>query len=153
MNRGTNADPNAELRGSGGAKLLFESESYQIRRSIYQTYQEYRNYHKEEVYHNVLIKKLGDAGFDVVKNKRIFIYHKDERVGTYVPDIVVNDKIVIELKCKATLTIEDRKQFWHYLKSTEYRLGFLVNFGRSNGVEIERRVFDKARRPHSPSSA
>jgi GxxExxY protein len=66
-------------------------------------------------------------------------------VGTYVPDLVVNDIIIIEIKCKPYLTKEDHKQFWHYLKSTKYRLGFLINFGNLNGVEIERRIYDTAR--------
>ena len=55
-----------------------------------------------------------------------------------------NDKIIIEIKCKVFLTQEDIKQFWHYLKATNYKLGFLINFG-PKGVKIIRRVYDTAR--------
>lgn len=46
-----------------------------------------------------------------------------------------------ELKCKPKLTKDDIKQFWYYLKATNYRVGFLINFGSSNGVEFIRRVY------------
>lgn len=66
-------------------------------------------------------------------------------VGTYVPDLVVNGKICIELKAKPFLHKQDKEQFWHYLKNSNFRLGFLVNFGASNGIEIMRKVYDSAR--------
>ncbi|MBU4484784.1 GxxExxY protein [bacterium] len=126
-------------------KLIYEKESFEIRKCIFDIYKKYRNYHKENVYHNALLKEFEDSGFDTIKNKRISIYHKGKKVGTYVPDIVIDNKILLELKCKPRLLMADRKQFWHYLKSTDYKLGFLVNFGHSSGVEIERKVFDEAR--------
>lgn len=125
--------------------LLYEKESYIIRGCVYSAYKEFRHFHKESVYHNILLRKLQDGGLKVIKNKKIPIYYRDEKVGTYVPDIVVNDEIILELKSKPFLTKEDRTQFWHYLKMTPCRLGFLINFGNPNGVEIERRVYDKAR--------
>ncbi len=125
--------------------LLYEKESYEIRGVMYDIYKTYRNYHKEIVYHNSIYNDLIDKKYRVEKNKRINIYHNSKKVGTYVPDLVINNIIVIELKCKPKISMEDRKQFWHYLKSTDYKLGFLINFGNPNGVEIERKIFDKAR--------
>lgn len=63
-----------------------------------------------------------------------------------MPDLVVNDVILIELKAKPRLTKEDINQFWYYLKGTNYLLGFLINFGAPNGVEIIRKVYDTARK-------
>lgn len=125
--------------------LLYEKESYEIRGVMYDIYKTYRNYHKEIVYHNSIYNDLIDKKYRVEKNKRINIYHNSKKVGTYVPDLVINNIIVIELKCKPKISMEDRKQFWHYLKSTDYKLGFLINFGNPNGVKIERKIFDKAR--------
>jgi len=122
-------------------KLLYEKESYDIRGCIYDIYKEFRNYHKEIVYHNSLIEELISRGYKIEKEKRIDVYHRDKKVGTYVPDIIVNDIIIIELKCKPNITMQDRKQFWTYLKGSKYKLGFLVNFGNPNGVEIERKIF------------
>lgn len=124
-------------------KLLYEKESYDIRGVIYKVYKEYRNYHKELVYHNSLCNDLVEKGYKVDKNKKITIYHGSKKVGIYVPDLVINDIIIVELKCKPILLVQDRKQFWHYLKASKYQLGFLVNFGASGGVEIERKIFTK----------
>ncbi|PIP17641.1 MAG: GxxExxY protein [Parcubacteria group bacterium CG23_combo_of_CG06-09_8_20_14_all_35_9] len=74
------------------------------------------------------------------------IYYKGKKVGTYVPDLVVNDIIFIELKCKSRLLKEDIRQFWYYLKGSKYKLGFLINFGSPDGVEMERKVCDTARK-------
>ncbi len=68
-----------------------------------------------------------------------------------MPDKVVNEIIIIELKSKPFLTNGDIKQFWHYLKGTEYKLGFLINFG--NKLEIKRVVYDSVRSQSASASA
>jgi GxxExxY protein len=50
----------------------------------------------------------------------------------------------MEIKVKPMLIQEDKKQFWYYLRSSSYRLGFLINFGTKK-LEIIRRVYDLAR--------
>jgi len=79
------------------------------------------------------------------KEKRINVYYGDKKVGTYVPDLIVNDAILIEIKAKPRLIKDDIKQFWYYLKGSEYKVGYLINFGSSGGVEIIRRIYDTAR--------
>lgn len=49
------------------------------------------------------------------------------------------------MKCKPRITRDDIKQFWYYLKCSSYKVGYLINFGASNGVQIIRRVCDTAR--------
>lgn len=129
--------------------LLYENESYNIRGLIYNIYKKFRNYHKELIYHNALFNDLIELNYQVDKNKKISIYHKEKKVGIYIPDLVINDIIVVELKCKPRITIDDRKQFWHYLKASKYKLGLLVNFGAADGVEIERKIFTKKVPPNS----
>jgi GxxExxY protein len=75
-----------------------------------------------------LIKELALLNLKVSNQERIEILYKGEKIGVYVPDIVVNNSIIIELKSKPFLTQEDEKQFWGYLKGSEYKLGFLINF-------------------------
>ena len=82
---------------------------------------------------------------EVEKERRIDIYYSGKKVGTYIPDLVIEDKILVELKVKPKLTQDDIKQFWYYLKGSNFKLGYLINFGLLNGVEIIRRIYDKAR--------
>lgn len=128
------------------SKLIYEEESYLIRGGAFEIYKQFRNRHKEVVYGRALAKYLSDRGLKVEKEKRLPVYFEDIKVGTYTPDIVVNDLIFIELKCKSFITREDQEQFWHYLKISDYKLGFLINFGATNGVQIVRRIYDKTSR-------
>lgn len=92
-----------------------------------------------------MVKELGDRGFVVESQKKIPIHYKGVKVGSYTPDLIVNNLIVIELKAKQCLVQEDERQFWYYLRSAPYRLGFLINFGPQQ-LEIRRRVYDRARK-------
>lgn len=61
----------------------------------------------------------------------------------YVPDFVVDEKIILEIKHLPEITFKEKKQIWYYLKGTDYKLLLLVNFG-GREVEIVRWVYDKA---------
>ncbi len=124
-------------------KLLYEKESYDIRGACFKIWKEFGNAYKESVVDKALTLELLARGLKVSEQKRINIYYNDKKVGTYVPDKVVNEIIIIELKSKPFLTQGDIKQLWHYLKGSNYKLGFLVNFG--DKLEIKRIVYDTAR--------
>lgn len=125
--------------------FLFEHESYAIRGAVFQIYKHFRNTQKEVVYRNALAQELKKQGLQVETEKRISVSYGGRTVGTYVPDIVVNGSICIELKAKPFLHKQDKEQFWRYLKNSNFHLGFLVNFGEPDGVEIVRRVYDLRR--------
>lgn len=126
------------------SKLLYEEETYEIRGACYWVYKEFGGDFKESVVHNALIKELAKRGLEVNAQKKIDLLYDGEKVGTYVPDIIVNDAVLIELKCKQFTTKEDERQFWRYLKASPYKIGLLINFGPKK-IEIKRRVYDKAR--------
>lgn len=130
------------------AKLLYKEESYIIQGGAFEIYKQFRNRHKEKIYSVALIEYLKNKGLKLLREKQISIYFQNKKVGVYIPDIVVNDCILVELKCKPRLTHDDIKQFWYYLKCSDYRVGYLMNFGTSNGVQIIRRVYDTARMPN-----
>lgn len=125
--------------------FLFPQESYLIRGACFSIYKKFRNTQKESIYQRSLTEELKSKGLDVVMEKQLPIYHLGVKVGVYTPDLLVNESIIIELKAKPFIHKEDIRQFWYYLKNSEFKLGFLINFGKPNGVEIIRRVYDKAR--------
>ncbi len=130
-------------------KLLYPDESYLIRGSCFEVYKVFRNTQKEKVYQKALEEELKSKDFKVIREKQFPVYYKDIKAGVYVPDLVVNNIIIVELKAKPFLHEDDIKQFWYYLKNSQFKLGFLVNFGESGGVKIVRRVYDKARNQSS----
>lgn len=131
-----------------GEQLLYEDISYKIRGACFKVWKEFGGAFKEIIVDRALTEELKKCGLKVENQKRIDIFYGSKKVGVYVPDKIVNDAILIELKCKPFLIKEDKRQFWLYLKATDYKVGFLINFG-SKGLEIKRLVYDKARKyPH-----
>jgi len=110
-------------------KLLYEKESYTIRGACFKVFNALGGGIKEKIIERALIKELNNCGISINEQVRIDIKYGGVKVGTYIPDIVIDNKIVIELKSKPFLTKEDEKQFWGYLKGAHYQLGFLINFG------------------------
>ncbi|PIW91960.1 MAG: GxxExxY protein [Candidatus Nealsonbacteria bacterium CG_4_8_14_3_um_filter_37_23] len=126
-------------------KFLYKEVSYLIKGGAFEVYQQFRNRHKEKLYQRALVEYLQAKGLTIEKEKQIPIYFQNKKVGVYIPDIVVNNIIFIELKCKPLITQDDIKQFWYYLKSSNYKVGYLINFGSPKGVQIIRRIYDTAR--------
>lgn len=122
------------------AKILYKEESYIIQGIAYDIYKKFRNRHKEKIYLSSFYFGLKEKGLKVEKEKRIDIFYNGRKVGTYTPDLVVNDAIFIELKVKPYLSKDDIKQFWYYLKTSGYKLGYLINFGTTKGVQFIRRI-------------
>ena len=127
--------------------FLYEEESYQIRGACFEVYKAFGGAFKEKVIERALTKALKKQGLKVEDQKRIDIYFDGEKVGTYVPDKIVNKNILLELKAKPFLTKQDVDQFWKYLKGSKYKLGFLINFSPTK-LEIKRIVYDKARKKY-----
>lgn len=112
---------------------------------MFKVYKDLGCQHKETVYQKALQVALSKESLRIEKEKRLPVIFENTNVGTYIPDFLINEIIIIETKAKRFITKEDIQQFWHYLKSTDYKLGFLVNFGESSGVRIIRRVYDTSR--------
>lgn len=127
--------------------FLYEKESYQIRGACFDVYKAFGGAFKEKIVDRSLTKALEKRDLKVENQKRIDIYFEGEKVGLYIPDKVVNQSIILEIKAKPYLTKQDIDQFWKYLKGSQYKLGFLINFGHK--LEIKRTVYDKVRKPLS----
>jgi GxxExxY protein len=125
-------------------KLLYEKESYEIRGACFAVWKEFGSAFKERVVERALAKEFEERGLSINRQKQIGVFYKNEKMGTYIPDFIINDKIIMEIKVKPALIQEDKRQFWYYLRGSHYKLGFLVNFGTKN-LEIIRRVYDTAR--------
>jgi GxxExxY protein len=93
----------------------------------------------EKVYRNSLRIELINSGFFVVMQKQINVYYDSKLVGEYYADLIVNDKIIIELKAAECLMEEHEAQLINYLKATEIEVGLLLNFGKK--PEIRRKIF------------
>jgi len=83
----------------------------------------------ESVYRNSLIVALTDQGLKVCAEKGFEVLFLGKRVGIYVPDLIVEDEVIVELKCCQNLVGEHQAQLINYLSVTKIEVGLLVNFG------------------------
>jgi len=93
----------------------------------------------EKVYEKALKYELEKAGLHVERQKPINVYYETELVGEYFADLLVENKVIIELKAADTICEEHENQLINYLKATDIEVGLLVNFGKR--PEIKRKIF------------
>jgi len=112
-------------------KLLYEDLSEEIRQAAFEVHSYFGNGFLEKVYENALAYKLHQLGIDCQQQVPLKVYFEnDVVVGEYFADLVVENKIIIELKTVQSLEKIHYAQLKHYLKATRVRLGLLINFGK-----------------------
>ena len=98
----------------------------------------------EKVYGNALAIALTSLGLKIEQQAKIAVYFQNQMVGEYFADLLVEDKVVVELKAVKRLLREHEAQLLNYLRATPYEVGLLFNFGPK--PEFIRKVFDNSRK-------
>jgi GxxExxY protein len=93
----------------------------------------------EKVYENALAVELRLDDLTVRQQEPIRVTYREEIVGDYVADLVVEDSVIVEVKAVSSLDSAHEVQLVNYLKATGLEVGLLINFGHT--VEVKRRVF------------
>lgn len=120
-------------------ELIYNETSYKIRGCCFHVYNSLGPGHKEIIYQKALAQTFKNQKLTFEIEKRLPIIFENRKIGTYVPDFVVESKIIIETKATQYLTLSFQRQLISYLKATQYKLGFLINFGTSS-LDIKRFV-------------
>lgn len=84
----------------------------------------------ESVYEKSLAAALTDAGLKVETQKRIDVFFRSRQVGLFYADLLVENKIIVELKAVKTLLPEHEAQVINYLNASPVKVGLLMNFGK-----------------------
>ena len=82
----------------------------------------------EKPYENALAVEFGLRGIPCIQQKPFEIFYKNEKVGDYVPDLVVFEKIIVDTKVIDQITDREVGQMMNYLKVTGLKLGYILNF-------------------------
>lgn len=98
----------------------------------------------EKVYENALKLELESEGLKVDQQKSLTVYYNGSVVGVYQADLIVEDKVILELKCSEILREEHEAQLLNYLKATDIEVGLLLNFGRK--PDFKRKVFSNSKK-------
>ena len=95
----------------------------------------------EKVYENALLVELKNRGFKAEGQVPINVTYKSFSVGEYIADLLIEDRIIVELKTVDNLDKIHEAQLLNYLKATGITVGILVNF-KNPKAEIKRMVLD-----------
>ncbi|KKW11505.1 MAG: ATP-dependent DNA helicase RecG [Parcubacteria group bacterium GW2011_GWA2_49_9] len=125
-------------------ELLYKDLTYRIRTAVFKVANELGLGHKEIIYQKALAEEFASSRLAFSREKQIPIYYQKKKVGTYQPDFVVDDKIIVELKALPFTGSREKKQLWGYLKGSEFKLALLVNFSPEK-VDIQRIIYQTAR--------
>ena len=96
----------------------------------------------ESVYENAFALALRAVGLAVEQQRRLLVRYRGIVVGEFFADIVVEERLLIELKTVSNIIPAHEAQLTNYLKATGLRVGMLLNFGPR--AQFKRRVFDPA---------
>jgi GxxExxY protein len=94
----------------------------------------------EKVYEKALQIELRNVGLCVQSQAPIKVHYAGEVVGEYFADLLINEKVIVEIKASQKLLAAHEAQLINYLKATDIEVGLLLNFGPK--AEVLRKVFD-----------
>jgi GxxExxY protein len=94
----------------------------------------------ESVYQKALVLELTNKGMKVDVEKVFDLTYKGNKIGTHRLDLIIEDKVVVELKTVERFASHHAAQLLSYLRASGHRLGILVNFSKAK-VESRRVVF------------
>jgi GxxExxY protein len=126
--------------------MLHEDITGKIIAAFYAVYKKLGFGFLEKVYENALAIELRKHGLKIDKQKQIKVYYETDLVGDYYADIIVDDKVIIELKAAEGLVEEHEHQLMNYLKATPIEVGLLLNFGTN--PQFKRKIFTNDKKPH-----
>ena len=109
--------------------LLYEELSNKVIRAYYNVLDALGTGLLEKVYENAMCIELEEMGIPFEQQKTMTVTYKGRKIGDYVADIIVDNKIILELKAIPFLTAINTAQLINYLTITGCKVGYLLNFG------------------------
>ena len=120
-----------------GKDVLYPELSYQVMQVVFEVHNQLGPGFTEDIYEAALALELKAKGIVFEQQKPTQVYYKGQFVGTYRLDMIIEKKIILELKAVTTINDVFRAQLRSYLCATDLQLGILINFGTER-VQSER---------------
>jgi GxxExxY protein len=121
------------------AALIYEDLTYKIRGALFEVYKEKGCGFVEGVYQECLEIEFEIQKISFVSQYPLKLSYKGRPLKQkFIPDFIIDEKIIVEIKATKGLTDEHRAQVQNYLKATGYKLALLVNFGHYPQLQVER---------------
>jgi GxxExxY protein len=124
------------------SKLLFPELSHKVLSLAFSVHNILKLGLLESCYEGAMVVELKRAGIPFQRQQVFPLYYKGELVGAYIADLVVDQKIILELKSVKQLHEAMRAQTINYLRLSKIPVGYLINFNAAS-LQWERFVFQK----------
>jgi GxxExxY protein len=124
--------------------MLYKELTDEILHAFYQVHYKLGFGFLEKVYKNALFLELMEIGLKCETEKQINVYYKEKVVGVFYADIIVEDKVILELKAVESICKEYEYQLINYLKACNLEIGLLLNFGKK--AELRRLIYTNDRK-------
>jgi len=124
-------------------EILFKDEAYQIVGCALEVLNTLGNGFFEKIYENGLTAEFDLKKIPYTQQSRFNVSYKGKTLGEYIPDLVVFNKMIVEITTIDKITHQERGQVLNYLRVTELKLGIILNFKNSK-LEWERVVLSGA---------
>jgi GxxExxY protein len=111
---------------------------------FYEVYNELGHGFLESTYSEAMIVALEARGLAVCRQVPVPVWFRGRKVGQYFADLIVEEKILLELKAVRALDSAHEAQLLHYLRATDIEVGLLLNFGLR--PQFRRLLFDNERK-------
>ncbi len=120
-------------------KASHEDITYRITGAAMAVHQRIGPGQKEAIYQRALEAEFQKVGLAFEAQKNLEVYDEGRLIGYYIPDFIVEAKVIVEIKAFATLHVKYLGQVITYLNHTGLQIGLLINFGERS--LRHRRVF------------
>ncbi len=120
------------------AEYLFKELSYTVVGALYSVHNILGPGLLESAYEGALVIECRRLNLAVEQQKVYPVYYKGELAGAYIADLVIEGKLILELKSVSKLTPVMEAQLINYLRLSGIRVGYLVNF---NGSRVDFKRF------------
>ncbi len=113
-----------------GKELLYQEVTSDILQSSFEVHNTLGCGLLEKIYENSLMVDLKLKGRTVTSQKDYKVYYKNEVVGIYYADLIVDNKVIIEIKAVENIDDIHKAQLLNYLKISKLRVGLIINFAK-----------------------
>jgi GxxExxY protein len=128
---------------SGTSRLKHFAVADAVIGAFYDVYNDLGHGFLESVYREAMIVALRSKNVLVEREKTVNVEFRGETVGVFRTDLVVDNCVVVELKCARTVDSNHEAQLLNYLKATKFDVGLLLNFGVK--PQFRRMILETAR--------
>lgn len=128
------------------AEFLFGEETEGILSCAFEVHNEVGCGFKEKAYERALVREFELRQIPFDQQKQFPLFYKDTQIDTFIPDLIVWDKIIVDAKVIPAITDLERGQMLNYLRITGLRVGLLINFKKPR-LEYKRVVLSEPKSP------